>query len=858
VGLRLPLALRLAWAEIRSDPRFALLFALGLALGLFGFVALDAFKTSLDATLERRSRALLGADLQAIARRPISAAEQELLDAAAGPGAIALAEAELPSMVASGQRSRLAQVRAVEGPFPLRGTLELRGAGQLGRGAAERLEREPVAWLAPELLTQLGVEVGGEIRVGNSAFRVADVLERDTGTAAGGFAFAPRVYIGWSRLPGTGLIQFGSRANYRRLYALADGVDPQAVADGLGGRSELTELRVQSHRDAGENVAQITRYLTRFLTLVALVALLLAGLGAAFLFRAFLHRRLREVAILISVGASFGRAQSVYVWQLLLLALAAAAGSLALVALALPGLPRLLGPELLQLEVEPRIGVRSAALALATALGGSLLLAIPALVRLRSLKPAALFGEAAHPELGRLWWAAGLGYVPAALLFWLLAAWQARSLETSAWFVGGLALASLVVGGTGWGLLAWAESAARSRPLALRLALRHLARQRPRALAAFLALGLAALLVGAVPQLRGVMRGEIDSPDQAGLPSLFLFDIQDEQVESLRAQVAARGRELVQLSPLVRARLGEVAGRVVPERREPLPDGADPEDQRGDRLLHRAYNLTYRPRVSSSERIVAGRDFAGSYRWGQADPAELSLEVDFAERLGVGPGDELVFDVQGVAVRGRVVSLRQIRWTSFEPNFFVQFQPGVLEDAPKTFLAALPRMERAEKERLQHAIVADFPNVSVIDISALVGRLLAVTEQVERATNFMAALSLLAGLLLLYAIAAHQAQERRWETNLLKVLGADFARIRRVVDWEFGLLAGAAATVGALGALGFSAALAHYVMDAPWHPDWLAALLSIPAITGLGLLAARLATRRVLRERPLALLQRAA
>jgi len=857
VRRRPPLALRLAWAEIASDPRFALFFALGLALGLFGFVALDAFKTSLDATLERRSRALLGADLQAVARHPIAAAERALLDLAAGPGAVALYEAELPSMVASGQRSRLAQVRAVEGAFPLRGSIGLRLAGERASGAARGLERERTAWLAPELLTQLGVDVGGEIRIGSSSFRVVDVLERDSGSAAGGFAFAPRVYIGWSQLPATGLIQFGSRASYRLLYALADGIDPQAVADELAGRRELAELRVQSHRDAGENVAQITRYLTRFLALVALVALLLAGFGSAFLFRAFLHRRLREVAILVSVGASFGRAQSVYVWQLLLLALAAAAGTLALVALALPVLPGLLGPELLQLEVEPRLGARSVGLALATALGGSLLLAIPALLRLRSLKPAALFGEAAHPELGRRWWA-GFGYAPAAFLFWLLAAWQARSLATSAWFVGGLALASLVVGGAGWGLLAWAGSAAGSQRPALRLALRHLARQRPRALAAFLALGLASLLVGAVPQLRSVMRGEVDSPDQADLPSLFLFDIQDEQVESLRAHVTARGRELVQLSPLVRARLTEVAGRVVVREREPLPEEADPEEQRGDRLLHRAYNLTYRPHVSSSERIVAGRDFASAYHWEQAEPAELSLEVEFAERLGVGLGDVLVFDVQGVAVRGRVVALRQIRWTSFEPNFFVSLQPGVLEDAPKTFLAALPRMERAEKERLQASLVAEFPNVSVIDISALVGRLLAVIRQVELATDFMAALSLLAGLLLLYAIAAHQAQERRWETNLLKVLGADFAHIRRVVDWEFGLLAGAAAAVGALGSLAFSVLLAHFVMDAPWHPDWLAALLSIPAITGLGLLAARLATRRVLRERPLVLLQRAA
>jgi len=855
--IRAPLPLRLAWTELRGDPRFALLFALGMALGLVGFVALDAFKTSLDTTVERRSRALLGADLQVISRRPIADAELARISELAGPGALAIREVELPSMVASGQRSRLAQVRAVEPAFPLRGALELRLEGESASGAAQLLAGQRNAWMAPELMAQLGVEVGDEIRVGSAAFRIVDAVERDAGSAASGFAFAPRVYIGWDQLPATELIQFGSRATYRLLYRLSEERDPQALADALAGRADLAELRFESHLDAGEDVARVTTYLTRFLALVALVALLLAGLGSAFLFRAFLQRRLREVAILISVGATYARAQSVYVWQLVILGAASAGFTLAASGLVLPWIPRLFGKELLQLEVEPAVGARSAVLACVSALGASLLLALPALVRLRALKPAALFSEAAHPELGTRWWAGAL-YLPAVAFFFALCAWQARSIAHAAWFVGLLAGACLALAAAGAALLALCARGSRVRAVALRLALRNLARNRPRALAAFLSLALAALLVGAVPQLRAVMRGQIERPEGGALPSLFLFDIQDEQVDALGAHLAARGRELIQLSPLIRARLVEVGGRSVPERSGAPLDEGDPENARGDRLLHRAYNLTYRPRVSSSERIAAGRDFSGVYRWGQSEPAELSLEVEFAERLGVGLGDTLVFDVQGVRVAGRVVGLRAIRWASFEPNFFVQFQAGVLEDAPKTHLAALPRMDRAEKEALQHSLVAEFPNVSAVDISALVGRILAVTEQVERATNFMAGLSLIAGLLLLYALAAHQAVERRWETNLLKVLGADFPRIRAVVDWEFGLLAGAAAGLGALGSLAASYWLATRVMGAPWAPDWLAFGVSMPVVAGLGLAAARLATRRVLREKPLALLQRAA
>jgi putative ABC transport system permease protein len=234
----------------------------------------------------------------------------------------------------------------------------------------------------------------------------------------------------------------------------------------------------------------------------------------------------------------------------------------------------------------------------------------------------------------------------------------------------------------------------------------------------------------------------------------------------------------------------------------------------------------------------------------------MSVEVEFAKRLGLELGDTLRFDIQGVPVEGRVVQVREIRWQSFEPNFFVQFQSGVLDDAPKVWLAALPTMSSEDKLRYQSAIVGDFPNVSVIDISAVVARMLGIIEQIQLATNFMAALALLAGLALVYAIASHQAQERRWETNLLKVLGADFARIRAVVRWEFGLVALGAALLGGLASLALSWLLARYAMDAPWRPSWSAPLITSALVPLLCLLTAGVATRRILRERPLALLQR--
>jgi putative ABC transport system permease protein len=306
---------------------------------------------------------------------------------------------------------------------------------------------------------------------------------------------------------------------------------------------------------------------------------------------------------------------------------------------------------------------------------------------------------------------------------------------------------------------------------------------------------------------------------------------------------------------LIRARLSHINGSRI--ERDGAAAQADDADGPGEgRSRRSAYNLSYRERLSESERLVAGRALAQRYRWDDGEPAEISLEVEFAQRLGVRLGDVLTFDVQGVPVAGRITSLREIRWSSFEPNFFVQFQPGVLEDAPKTHLAALPPLGAAQKEELQFALARDFPNVSAVDVSAVVQRLLSVLAQVERAMSFMAALAVGAGALLLYAIASHQARERRWETNLLKVLGAELGRIRAVVSWEFGLLGVAAASLGGLGSLGLCALLAHHVLRAPWSPSWGWLLATVAGIGALCAATGALATRGVLREKPLVLLQR--
>jgi putative ABC transport system permease protein len=253
----------------------------------------------------------------------------------------------------------------------------------------------------------------------------------------------------------------------------------------------------------------------------------------------------------------------------------------------------------------------------------------------------------------------------------------------------------------------------------------------------------------------------------------------------------------------------------------------------------------------------AGRPFSGTRAPDAEGPAEMSLEIDFAERLGLDLGDTLGFDVQGVSVEGVVVSLREVRWNSFQPNFFVLFQPGVLEEAPAIYLASVPSLAPEARDALQASLQAEFPNVSSIDVTRAVRRMLGLIDQLHWALAGSSGLSLVVGWMLVLALARDAARARRWEVNLLKVLGAELRDIRRALDLEFALLGLGAGLAGSAASVVAAAILTRYVLEVPWTPaplPLLAVCIGVPIVC-VG--SARAAARGVLRERPLALLQAA-
>ncbi|MDP6216994.1 MAG: FtsX-like permease family protein, partial [SAR324 cluster bacterium] len=614
----------------------------------------------------------------------------------------------------------------------------------------------------------------------------------DPSSSFSSFGLAPRIYLGYSQMLETGLLSKKSRVSYQRLYRLPEGSDLPGLNVELKNKindfeGSESKIRILTHNRAGNNLGRLLGYINDYLGLVAMIAVFLAGIGAAYLFRNYLVHSFREISILMSLGATRQQTYRMVLWQLGLLGTGSALIAIIISLGILPLLPILL-KQFLPNGFETQLSPISLMFALVLGGVGSLVFCLPVLSRIRTVEPLHLFHENIEQKIvnSSSWKKQVFSYIPLLILSWSLSVWQSHSLIVGSVFVGMLLVSILFLGCIAWLVLAMAGNLSQiSGSTMKRLAFRNLQRNRTGAISCFLALALGTLLINLIPQIYQGLQEEVSRPDDFRIPSLFLFDIQQEQMETLQKTLISEKVNLNYLSPMVRARLEKVNGKnFVYSDKVALTR----EQERQQSFRRRNLNLSYRTELSDSEHIVEGRMLATNYDWDSGKPAEVSLEVRYAERMGLKLGDFLTFNVQEVLVEAIVTNLRRVQWNSFQPNFFIIFQPGVLEDAPSTFLGSIGGLDASGKLKIQNRIVSDYPNVSVIDVSRMVERALKISDQMVLALRLMAYLSILAGLVVVFSIARHEVDGRLWELNMLKVLGAKFSDIQKMIQIEFAVL----------------------------------------------------------------------
>lgn len=822
--------LSFAWRTLRREFRYGELATLAVALVL-AVAALGAVATlgqRVEHSVVASAAEFIGGDVGLSSREPPSA---QMTDEAARLGVRTSVTANFPTVLFAGGKSQLADIRAADTDYPLRGELRVRDAS--GRESAAHAPTAGTVFAEHRLLAALGLKPGDSIQIGDRTLRIGGEIEREPD---GGelFAMAPRVIMTLDDARAGGLLAVGSRARYRLMAA----GDERAVA--------AFSTFIKAHKpDSGEliTVEQSQQNLRSafdrgeaFLRLAALLAALLSGIAVALASQRYARRKTDEVALLRCLGAS-GNEVTLAIGTTLALLAIPACGIGAALGLALQEAVFAFARNLLPVTsslVPVMPSVAAFAVGLAVLFGFSL----PPLLRLRDVPPVRIFQRAAGSRVRRFDALYLIPFAVSALLIYLesdtpkLAAILSVSLF-------GVAAVALIAGS----ILMRVVRGARGLAGALRFGLANLARRRALSLLQIVALALAItaldLLAVVGPSLLSAWRAELP----ADTPNYFLINIQPEQRDAVVAKLESVGAENINALPLAVSKLVAINGK--PPRTE------DYQDRRAAGWINGETRLSWSAEVPPSNRVIAGK-------WFSAHPGEPEISVDemWTQMFHLKLGDTLTLRIGDRDIVARLTSVRGVRWDSFRVNFFLLLDPASAQGIAYSDIASF-HLAPSSADALA-PLTRDYPNLSLIDLNALLDRIRDIIARVAMAVTAVLAFSLAAGILVLFAALAATADERRFEAALLRTLGANRRQLVQAVLAEFavvGLLAGVIAALGAGGA-GFWLARSVFRISS-YVPPLLALTVSIAAGAILVALAGLAGTRRITRSSPLLVLRRA-
>src|SRR5579883_735791 len=868
----------LAWREGRSSRRRLLLYMSSVALGVGALVAIDSLSRNVSASVHDSSRSLLGGDLALSGRAAPGPAASRLIDSLVRGGARVVRTTTFASMatLARTGRTRLAQIRAVPATYPLVGRIATSPAA-----AWDSLAGGDRAVVDPALLATLDARLGDSLTLGYTRVEIIGTIESVPGDAGISAAIGPRIFIPARTLPATRLLVFGSRADYRTLVALP----PSRRAIGSPwlrrARADLAaeRVRIQTAADAETNLTNAIGRLTDFLGVVGTVALLLGGIGVASGVTAFVARKIDAAAILRCLGATGPQILGIYVTQATLMGLIGAAIGAAIgvgIQFALPLAVR----EFLPIDVRLLLVPRAIVLGVVLGLWVALLFALRPLLGLRRISPLQALRRDVDPALrsadrGRALFAdpvvTAVVVTIAATIAGITVA-RAPSVRIGLATAAGIAVAVLALWLVAIGLSAAARRAVRPRwPYVVRQGIANLYRPANQTRAVILALGFGAFLISTLYLVQSALLHELGATARASPGNVLFFDVQDDQAPGLDSTIRAAGYRIVERTPIVTMRIAAINGapvahaavagdttesedgdRSADDRRRRPAAGPGQQPHRAQWALRREYRSTFRDTLVGSERVVAGH-WTG--RRAGAEMPGISLEDGVASELGVGVGDRITWDVQGVPIETRITSLRDVDWARFEPNFFAVFPAGALESAPKqyVFLTIVPTATATAA--LQREVVGRYPNVSTIDLSLIRETVKAILHRVIVAIRFLALFGLVMGIPVLVSAVAASRRERVREGVLLKTLGATRAQVGRIMVFEYAALGLLGSLAGIVLSFGGAWALVHFVFAAPFAPALLPTVGIAAVSAGLTIAIGAAGSRDVFAETPLVMLR---
>jgi putative ABC transport system permease protein len=784
----------------------------------------------IGAAVDNQAGEVLAADLRLESPQPMD--ESSTIEARRRGLAMARSTGMF-SVVFNGDDSQLTAVRAVSPEYPLRGKVMLStepfGPATIAHGNPRRGE----VWPDSRLAAALGVTIGTELSIGASKFRVSRILISRPDQGATFIDLAPSLLMNEDDLEATQLIQPGSRLTRSRLFA-GPRAEMQSFQQWLKAHKQESERLLDIDETAPQIKTAINRA-GRFLSLASLVAVLLCAIAVAMAARRYVQRHLDSVALMKTLGATRAFTLTVSLAQLLMVGLLAAIlgsilgyGAQAWLVVALAGL---LKGDLPQPGLAPLgIGFLTAI----AVLGG---FALPALLQLSRTPALRVLRRDVGPPPPLVI----LAFGPAVLSILFLIFWVLRDVALFAGFVGGLCAFVVVVAAAGWLLVLITTRFRGGVGVSWRYGIANLGRRRTESVVQLTAFAHGIMMLLLLAVVRNDLLNDWRRSLPADTPNFFFINIPPDEHQNFERFLTDRGAERARALPMVRARMTHINGKAIDDMQFASP--------RAKEFATRDQNITWAEQLGRDNEITDGRWFT------PADYGKplVSVSSEYMEELKLKVGDELQFDLSGETRTAKISSVRKVKWDSFQPNFFLMFAPGLLEGSQGTWMTAAHL--DAKNPKTIADLVRRFPSVSVFNVDELLGQVRSIIDKALAAVQSVFLFTLLAGLVVLVAAVQASREERRYESAILRTLGANRSTVLKGLLAEFaalGVLSGALAAAGASIA---GVYIAGRVLQIPYSPDpwvWFYGLVGGGALVCF---AGWLATRTVVNQPPLLTLQ---
>ncbi|WP_298523919.1 FtsX-like permease family protein [uncultured Christiangramia sp.] len=834
-----PWLMKMALRDGKASSRKLFLFIASIVLGIAAVVSIQSFSANLKRNISLQSKSLMGADYIIDSDKLPTEKVYGIIDSLGGAEAREISFASMASFPEK-NGTKLMQVRGIEGGFPFYGEIETTPAQ-----AAKNFKEFDVALVDATVMLQLGLKVGDVVKIGNTSLEIGGALNNVPGSSSVFSSIAPPLLVPFSAIEKSGLVQTGSRIDYRYYFTAPENLDMEKFDEKLDPILDANDADLDTHLSTSQRLGRRYENFAKFLNLVAFIALLLGCVGIASAIHIYIKEKVASIAILKCLGASRKQSFQIFLIQVIIIGLI---GSVigTLLGLGLQELFPYLLQDLLPVEIDLQISPVVIITGIMLGVSMSVLFALYPLLTTLDISPL---------QTLRMQQSAGsnkkykvLVSVAVIIFIWVFAFWLLDNWLYAIWFVLGLAITFAILSGfaalimkllkryfpKNWGFPA-------------RQSVLNLYRPQNQTLILILAIGIGTFLISTLYFTRDLLLAQTTLESQQNTPNMILLDVQSEQKDEVKQVIDSSNLVLLQNIPIVTMRVIELKGRSANEIRE------DTSSTINNWVLDHEFRTTYRDSLAEGEEILGGKwkaNFTGD------GPIPISISDNLAEDAEAAIGDKIIFNVQGVQLVTEVASIRKVDWSNMQINFSILFPTGVLEDAPQ-FTVMTTRVEDDNASaQLQQKLVQQFPNVTIIDLRQVLKVVEEILGKISWLINFMAFFSIFTGIIVLIGAVRTSKYQRIRESVLLRTLGAKNRQILKILGLEYLFLGILGSLSGILLSFISSFLIGYFLFDTTFTPSMIPFFVVFPAITALVVIIGLANSYSVVKSPPLAVLRK--